>query len=397
MTDSITIKIAGLEYTDFTHVSVTKSIETLAGSFTIKATSTPNVDFPIKVNSRCQIMIQGEQVLNGFVERLSINYEAEAGSGSHDIVVSGNDRTIDLYDSTVGGNESSEFSASKNGVTLKQIAEKVLDQFNMSVIEVIDDGSLRPFKQGTVSAEYGVSCFKFLEKYAQKRQVLITTNGDGNLVFMRAPSNIFKTHLILSKNAPSTILRGSIRYNNAKRFHEYIGSTQGNPSGISQFSTNPKAIASVSSGKKPIFDEDIRSSRVYHFEPSFSSSQESLTDRVKWEANFRRSQSQILIYTVQGHIAKEDSQIWRPGYRVVVNDEFANITNQTLLISSVKYEFNASGGSTTVLRLLPEDSFTLLVNKPQLEKSSSKKDSTEYISIPQEQALAGVKKVLGES
>jgi prophage tail gpP-like protein len=376
MSDAVNIIINGQEYTDFLDVSINKSIETLAGSFSFTATSTPNINFPLKLNSECQIIVQGEQVINGYIEKLIIDYDDE----SHNIKVMGRDRTADLVDSTVGGSDTSQFTPPKNGITLKQFTENILVKFNRSSINVIDNQGTEPFND-VMSIDYGAKVFDFLEKYAKKRQVLLTTNGDGDIIFTRAPLNKFKTSLLLDRNNPSTILKGRIKYDNTKRFHKYVCTTQDNPSSLADAISLPSVIAGSDDEGGIAIDDQIRDSRIYHFEAEFSSDQKPLKDRAIWEANFRKSQSEQRVYTVQGHIAKEDEQIWKPGYTVLVVDELADL-NSFLLISSVNYRFSLETGALTILKLLPEIAFSLLISKPEKEKGS-KTGLGEYIDLSQ--------------
>lgn len=381
MTDPINIMINGVEYFDFTDVTITKSIETFAGKFVITTTSTSNIDFPLKVNSECKILVQGEPVINGYIESLIIDYDDK----THSIQVTGRDRTADLVDSTVGGSDTSEFQLPTKGLTLKQITESLLTKFNLSSIKVIDNHGTKPFKKGDiVSAEYGTKVFDFLEKYAKKRQVLLTTDGNGDIVFTRTPTKQYITPLLLSDTEPSTILRGSIRYNNSKRYNKYLCTTQDNPAALDQFIdtskiTSPSKVAGNESVGQAT-DNEVRSSRIYHFESESSSSSEPLNDRAKWEANFRKSQASKWSYTVQGHIAKDDSMIWKPGYKVLVVDSFANL-NSYALISSVEYKFNLTGGSKTVLKLLPDIAFSLLITKPENEAAATDTGLSQYIDI----------------
>jgi len=377
MIDAVNIKIDGKEYTDFISATITKSLEELCGEFNIVCSSTPNIDFPIKVGSKCDIVIHGENVINGYIEKLSISYSSETESGTHKITVSGRDRTADLVDSTIGGSESSEFQVPKNGITLKQITEKVLSQFNLSDIKVIDNLNLKPFTD-LVSDKFGSKAFDFLEKYAKKRQVLITTTGDGNIEFVRSPAKSYKTALILSKNAPATIISGNVVLDDSKRFNQYFGSAQGNPTSLQNLTSKPLNIAG--SGNSPVVDNEIRNSRIYHFEPHFSSEQETLTQRVQWEANYRKSQSRKLKYTVQGHVAKDDKEIWKIGRLVSVTDEFADILNGVKLISNIRYTFDLTNGARTDLTLLDKDAFSLIVNKPDTEVENERGDLGQYVS-----------------
>lgn len=372
MTQAINIIIGGKEYTDFTTASVSKSIETLAGTFTFNATSTSKIDFPIKVGSACQIVVQGEQVINGYVEKLSISYDAN----QHQIQVRGRDRTADIIDSTLGTAIKTEF---KVPVTLKQITEQILKDLNLSDIKVIEQESLPAFTTGSVSADYGTTAFKFLQKYAHKRQVLLTTDGDGNIVFTRTPTLKYKTQLVLSENAASTILSGATSYDNSKRFHSYTCISHQKPNSSSSGTSTAYFIDSkdLTNSHGDTVDNDMRESRIYNFEANFTGDNATLKKRCLWEANFRKSQSSLWTYTVQGHMAAEDNFIWRAGYLVQVVDEFSDV-NGLFLISSVTYTESLGEGTKTQLKLVTQEAFSLIVNTPEKNKKSTKAGIGQY-------------------
>lgn len=392
MIDEVNVIINGTEYQDFTDVQVTKSIETLAGTFRIATTSSALINFPIKVFSECQILVAGTQVINGYIEKLTISY---TDGNAHDITVSGRDRTADIIDSTVKDKPSNY----NPPITLKAFTERVLKAYNLSNIKVIEQTPIPEFKKNDskLSGTLGESLFDYIQRYAHKRQVLMTTNGDGNIVFLRAPTQRYNTHLILSENAPATILEAKIDYDTSKMFNEYICHAQENPTSggdDTQYSISTKKTSGIkSTSVKPVIDDEVRNSRIYTFEADSSTNEETIEKRAKWEANFRRSQMKKWSYTIQGFIAKDDKKIWEPGYLIRVIDDFAN-TDSILLISSVIYQQNLAQGTRTVLKLVNKDSFTLTVTKPEKEKEENKEGEQQYLSPSLQKIRKKIKDIL---
>ena len=386
--NEINIIVDGQERQDFINIVVTKSMETFAGTFSFQATSTKNIQFPLRQGSSCEILVNQVRVINGFIEKLRITYKAN----KHNIHIRGRDKTGDIIDSTLGDGDVTEFNAKNNSVSLKQIAEKILQRLNIQNVAIIDNVGIKPFTQDHLSVEIGTSGFDFLQKYAQKRQVLLTTNGNGDIVFTRTPTETYKTQLILTPNAPSTILEADVNFDDTKRFNKYFCSSQGNPSGVSQYFTTPDKTANTAGESDP--DNEIRKSRIYHFETDFSAEDETAKQRANWEANFRRTQAKQWIYTVRGYNAEDDKKIWEPLKFVNVNDSLSN-TNARLLIAAVTYTANLGEGSKTILKLVTEDAFSLQVEKPVKNKDASQEGLDFFITPPSEETRRQEQNIVG--
>jgi prophage tail gpP-like protein len=317
-TQDVTIDIAGRNFDGFTQAAVNRSMETLSNTFTITAVSSQNVPFPIKMGSACVIRVLGKPVITGFVEKIDVKYDG----GSHEITISGRDRTCDVVDSTLGAN-----IVMSNPFTLKQLISKVLDILGIDNIDIIDKTEVLPlsstvqFKENVGAIDFGASAFDFLEKYAKKRQVLLTTDGAGNIVITRSATKIINTALTLNQNTQALITEGNVSYDNSKRFHLYHAKSQSSQS--SPFSSDKTVTPQQSTNtNSQANDNDIRKTRTYYFKPDNASSQEEINDGVKWEANFRRSQSLKYKVTVPYFQPLEDKgTIWEPNTLINVNDE----------------------------------------------------------------------------
>jgi len=361
MSQPITITINGVTYDGWNRVTASKSIEDLAGTFSIELSRTPNKDFPIKQGSACVIRIEGEPVITGFVEKIEVDTAVDKDR----VTVSGRDRTMDINDSTI------ILPTLKPPFKLETVARKVLDFLGISNIRIINNiKDLTPFEHIDSNVEAGATAFNYIETYAKKKQVLLTTNGFGDIVFTRATTDKLKTILTMVRNAQASILNSKVTYDNSKRFHTYEAVSQAQINSP-YFSTNPQPAQQLTNIGSKVEDNEIRRGRIYTFMPKGTTPHVDIKEKVKWELNFRKSQSFVYNATVQGFKPREDNEIWRPNKLVQVNDEFCQL-NGTFLITSCQYTYSLDDGSKTSLRIMDRDAFTTIITKPEKLKKIDK-------------------------
>lgn len=357
----IILEIEGKPYVGFTSATASKSMEDISGEFTFNISAVGDLKkFPIKNRSSARVLVNGIPFISGYVEKVVISYDHI----NHQIAISGRDKTCDVIDNTIGSELS--FTA---GVSLQNIIKKTLALYGLDghigvssnvEIDVFDKNEL-----GNISSQIGETAFDFIEKYAKKRQVLIMSDGNGNIVLARASKNKINTVLTSSTSNQSTILNADITYDDTKRFYKYVMITQKN-------SVSEGAIEDVSdinhdnekivTAKATAYDKDIRTSRVYNLiqhDDSYTKQQD-LQDRAQWESNYRMAKGFTYKATVQGFSPISDPNIiWQPNLLVLVNDEFCDIPNQLMLIKSVSFKYGLDSGSTTTLELIDKDGYSL--------------------------------------
>lgn len=340
---SMLIRLNGQNYDNFTSASVFRSIETVAGSFSFTSTFDANNEFPINGGDAVEVSVEGGLAVKGFVE----GFTSDSAPDSHDISVSGRDVLGDLVDSTVG--EIKEFTGR---VTLKEIARAVLAGINLPNVPVVDlTGGTDTFEFWDItSAEVGQPAFDFLESFARKSQVLLTTNGAGTLVLTRASSDKYQT--ILRDGDGGNIIRARKDIDFADRFNTYTCHSQLNLINLEIGTTPAEAVQQ----KGLAVDGDIRASRIFSFNAEESSDSFTAKNRATWEANFRRAESLRYNVVVQGHGV--DGTIWEPNMLVDVNDAFNDISS-TLMIRSVRFDQSVDGGETTLMELTYRDAYRL--------------------------------------
>lgn len=338
---TLSMEVNGIVYNDALSIEVVRSINNFPAYFYVRSSANINDRLPVKVGDAVNILADGTQIFNGFIEDIGVSYD----SSSHTISISGRERVADIVDSTVTGNK-----VFTGPINFKDVIRQVLDAGNMQDIDIIDEtGVSLDFAAGErLEAEVGQTIFNFLEPYASKLQVIISSDEAGNLLLLRAGQEHSGLSLVNGEN----ILSASLSKNTAYRFNEYIARAQLNP-----LSDDNASIEDVSSqvGSSGI-DDEIRTSRILEFNVEEDMTSEQSEGRAQFEANIRRVNSVKYTCKVQGHSV--NGKPFKINTLASVNDSFCGISAD-LLIHSITYKLSLNGGSTSALSMTNRDAYTL--------------------------------------
>lgn len=358
----ITLEVDGEEFSEFEEVSVETSLESFCDQFTFLAFTNTDQTFPILNGQECRVLIDDIPVITGFIESTEISYDGESRS----IRLQGRDRTGDILDSTIG--EDISFT----NISMKALIEKVIKSLGVTKVSVIDNsGGITPFTESDkIVSEIGMGAFEFLQKYGRKRQILLTTDGDSNIVISRGSGESLGFQLI---NDPATPDLGNIKSatlvkNDSERFFKYVVKSQEGSFNISAIGNgNPADL--VNNGSIA-FDDDVRKSRVLTMVQETSSTKDQTDTRVKWQANINRTRALRYTVTVAGHSDRQTGEIWRKNALVNVRDLMAGVDGE-FLISGVTYTYNLTDGSLSTLEIVNKDAFSLQASEPVEQKKTS--------------------------
>ena len=346
----IEIQLGGERYSGFTSATVTRSVTTLAGSFTIALTAQQGRPFPVKIGTAAKIFVDGTQVIEGFVETIDVGYDAE----SHTIEVGGRDRTADFIDSSVG-----VVTGILRGLSLEALIRRTLDGMGLSDIQVISEAFAGPFDEFELAPEITQTGAEFIEPFTRARAILATTDGHGNIVLTRAGTDV-APGAIRNKigGKDNTVLSGSLSLDETERFSTYTVKSE------DVFSREKEGDFDIAAGtdiSSTVTDSEIRSTRriTFEAEENITTIQEA-DSRAEWESNIRRTNGTKAEFIVQGYSV--NGALWAPNQRVSIDDDFLDITS-TMLIESVTYGLSLSGGSTTNLICVPPDSYQVAAER----------------------------------
>lgn len=349
----IFLEVNGETFEGFTEISVIRSIGAISGSYSFGVTSSKKISLPIQEGQACRVLIDETPVINGYVETIPIEYDSQ----SHTIQISGRDKTMDVIDS------SSVVKELSGTLSFQAAIRQVLDGNGLQDIDIINQVSgLEPFKDGDIeSAEVGESVFEYIEKYARKRQVLLTGDGNGNIVITRSGTANATTALLNVVNGTNNILSASGQYSGTDLFNKYIVRSQQNP--VALENAGNIATSEIVNQSGTVTDSNVRATRILEIRPDQAGSSEDSKQFATWTRNIRRSKAFSYTAVVQGHYQDEaKTRLWIPNEIVSINDDFMGMNSQLnakMLIDTVEYRQNLDSGTTTAITCVDKNAYTL--------------------------------------
>ena len=359
----IELRVNGQPYTGFTSLNYSRSMENLTGQFSFVATNADNTEFPIKAGDECAILVNDTPIITGFIDALS----PSLSTSSNLVNIQGRDKTADFVDSTLNAG-SVELVAP---ISLKEVIEKTVASLGQSLKVINNVSGLEDFTaEDLISAEAGQNAFDFVEKFARKRQVLLTTNGIGDIVITRSSDEIIDYEIVNRFGGDeNNVKTSSIAYNNSRRYNQYIMVSQANLTSLNNFGIADLDQV-VDSKNDPVIDSEIREGRVLHLVAEKSSSPEQNRLRATWEANFRKAQSQKYNSTTDDFALPRTNEPFPVNALVPVVDDSAGIT-AIMLIESVGLSLDSSGGTETSFGIVPRNAYSLKLEEPVNEKKAN--------------------------
>lgn len=354
---SINIKVDGEIYENFTSARVKISLDSVSGSFSFAAVSSGGVQLPFDVGAACEILVNDETVLNGYIEKLEVSYSANG----HKILLSGRDKTADLIDSTIQGINLSP------PISLKQAIQATLDDIGNTSISITEDAETDDFNKAEekINGSQGRNAFEFVEHLARKRQVLLTRDGNGGIEITKGSGvdSGAKVQNIIGSN-DNNIKSGAVSYDLTGRFNKYVIASQLSPVALN-FGGETTTKEVVEQCKHEI-DSEIREGRQLVIKAETASSNAQCEKRAVWSSNIRKARGRIYSCIVQG-FNNSEGDLYKPNHLIQVADEFANI-NAKMLLNSIEFSFDVSEGSISSLAFVDSNAYTLELTQPKTEK-----------------------------
>lgn len=329
----VQLSIEGENYEGWKSAVVTRSIETISGSFELgfaeRFAGVPSTR-PIRPGQACILRVNGEAVMTGHVDDVEMGYD----SARHEVRVAGRDATGDLVDCSA-----IHATGEWKNRDLFQIAVDVCAPFGIEVAGTTDVGD--PFKKFAI--QEGETAFETIERAARMRGVLLLSDGLGGLEIGRVTQE--KSSAVLERGVNIKAAAG--RFSHRGRFSKYI--VKGQTSGNDLFS------GAAAGGQKG----EAEDKRITRYRPRIIIAEEGggakhFQERAEWERNVRFGRGSQVVYTVVGW--DDGEKLWRPNTRVTVRDEWEGLPEETMLISSVKLLLDEQG-SRAELGVVPPQAF----------------------------------------
>ncbi len=340
------IEVKGKQYYGFTSATAIVKIDSLCNSFSFASGPGESLTIPFSRGDECIIYADGEQVVKGYVEIIS----GSGSSNSHVIDITGRDRCSDIVDSSLNA-----MKDIRPPISFKQIVEIIVSSIG-SDLDVIDYTDVRFDKaEDLISPERGDNAFQFLEKLARKKNVILSSNSDGDVVIQNSIGKYVDAIILNSKGNPNNnVIQYSFSYDDTGRFNRYEVVGNQNINVISNLGSSiPRKVVNQ---RGFVIDSRIREGRQFVLATENPGSSSLMESRASWELNIRRARSRTYNAVVSG-FRNQSGELWSTNTLVRVLDEHAQI-DDIMLINSVIYRMEGSG-RTCEVGLVNRDAYTL--------------------------------------
>lgn len=322
--------IDGDEITEWQNVSIRRSMTSLADSFNLVLVNR-NVD--VAEGKICQVEYDGQTIITGYIDSVSINYSANSLSVS----VEGRSKSSDLVDcSAIDERGSGQF----RDMTVLQICERIAGFYGISIVPTDAARKATPIKKFTI--ETGETAYEAILRAVKMRGLLAYSDPLGRVIIGTADDSVDASDHISDE---SNVLSATSKRSYKDRFSTYTGKSQ------------PTGKTGKSRSLSSVFDSALNRQRIKIIIAENLEYGDSLKSRLQWQKNVDIGKSKTVQYTVAGW-SQVTGGLWKPNTLINVVDSTLGI-NDNLLLTEVTYNLSVNDGETTSLSLQPRESLTV--------------------------------------
>jgi len=330
----------GRKFSYWTAANVSRSIDHIAAKFslTLVAESENGDNVHLFPGDSVEISVDGERVLSGYVDKFSTSFS----QGSHQVTVSGNEKTIDLSDCCI------ESPFEWENKKMDEIIRSICARFEIRFENRYNVDVGKPFAR--FSVEPGTKAVETLSKLCKERGVMPCSDGRGT-VFLFTPEKAPRGPML---RQGENLVSASVDLSLSDRFSKYTVYGTGK--------AKSKIIGVAN-------DQNMQRSRPFVLVDSNSVDKDKVQSRADWEYRVRKAKSMAVNASVIGWT--HSGGLWEPGVICsFLAPELFVRTPLDLLISGVEYSWG-SEGQVTNLTLVQPDSF---LPQPEKTKRAAKAD-----------------------
>lgn len=402
--NQITVEIENQTYAGWESVEIYDDMEQLGNTFTLNTSIPSDINLAIQPGQSLVVKIDNEPMLSGYVDTVEINESAT----SSQMTITGRDKVCDFVDSRVSNKTFTPPIGFVEILTklLRIVGYEVVSPYSLSnplaaklganKISIINNyekvnGSIPMFETNEgIGFSPGESAYELIKRLADKRGLVLGTDGKGNITIDAIGVNYATTTLQRlqedSTDVTNNIVTANVKNSWASRFYEYKIASKGTGGVTANISSSDKNKTDAQkaildpikndtvSYSATVYDDSIRQTRkFYAVVPSLTNSQ--CEDRAKWELNIRKAKNFNYVCKVAGFRQNLITQfsnnslnpLWEINTKVYLVDQRFNLDGE-YLIKSVKYRQSISEGSTCELTLIDEYSYTYSIFKPLIKR-----------------------------
>lgn len=354
MTDDLTLTITpaaggdALAFEGWTAIRVSRGIERVPSDFQVTATDrNPSQPFRAQIHAgdKCQVLLGGDAVLTGYVDRVIPSY----APGAHSVTVLGRSKCEDLVDC------SAVFETFQlMNMSLPALAEKLCTPFGIKVNTI--DGDTGAKLGSVIIQQVAVTLtetpMEVIEQVCRYAGALAYDNEQGDLVLSRVGTTEMASGLEQGQNIQSAIAFETMD----QRFSKVSSILVSN-----QFITQP-----VSANFDPLLNNSLAYALdpgVLRYRPLLIVAEQNdvgyrvATLRATWEVNRRYGRSKQIKAVVDSW-RDSAGKLWQVNALANVNADALGLSGQVWLIAEVSF-LRDERGTRAELILMPKEAFSV--------------------------------------
>ena len=339
MPNDIEIKINGIPFLNWNELTVTREIDSIAGSFDLNFVQDDPKRWPLSCGDSINISTPYGSLLTGFIDHIGPDLDSTERS----IYVTGRDNTCDIIDCTYPGRKT-EF----NEQPVDKIVEEIIKPFNITL-----KNELRTPVISSLKIDPGEKIWESLQTLSKKKGLVFQPSGNGELIISKHVTNRSGVRI----EEGFEILDCYANFDHSEVYSEYI-------------------VKAMDKKNKPIkvkaVDQSVTRNRPLEIISDTKLSIDEAQKLANWERDQRSSKTLEVSVTVQGWRHRETP--WKPNTIITVHSPSINVVEAEMLIKSVCFTFDAEG-TTTSLGLSMPDSYQV---KPFNNKMNQKIDLKKF-------------------
>jgi prophage tail gpP-like protein len=370
------LRINGTVYSGFTTARATKTMAALCGSFEFSTSGGDNITLitqDIKLFDLVEIYADEVKIMTGYVEVLDVSYSAD----SYSVVISGREKTCDVVDTRI--------STSFVNTETKTYLDLITQAFKVAgfsipstnVINVVDNSTTATNAFSRTDFQIsgdGQSLYDFLNLYAQKQFIVLTTDENGDIVLTNSGSEISGYDIINFKgvDVKNNIYKATVNYNVSQLFNTY--QYRCNPNFVDVFDQGATSAEQSTIVYTSQADDSVRVGRTYIDIDNEIYTLAKLKDRVAWKMQTAQANARKYSVTLNGHTFEQKLEptninsfldtpsLVKPlkiNQLINVNDQICGI-DEIMLIETLVYSMNESG-NTLDITLVNRNAYTLQI------------------------------------
>lgn len=322
--------VGGRIYEGWTQIQVERSIESLAGTFSMTVHDrwgSLDEPWPIREEDECEVKIDDTTLLKGFVDRRSLSLSAQ----NRAINVSGRDLAAVLVDASV---PAGPWTLRNQPVSM--IARHLAKPYGITVN--VAPGLSLPTQEKIVIRP-GETPNGVLQPILQRVGVLAVSDGAGGILLTR--SGTARAEAVVEGQ---NLFAADVEYDASERFRKYVVLAQTRSKDDKGQKVRAEAV-----------DLGVRrANRTLIIRPERGQKTSEARAQADWEARIRAARSETVSVTMQGW-QQSSGEVWPVNALVDVRIPALGVAGQLLIVSAA-YSLD-TGGSFTRIRLMRPDAF----------------------------------------